>query len=68
MAVITRPSGAVPCTLYSAPGGTLSLPATLADSVCPTCTAKASGCGDGLTTTVTLAVSQLLAAAASQIW
>ena len=46
----------------------LSLLATVLVSVCPAGTEYASFCGAGLTTTVTLAVSQLAGAAASQIW
>ncbi len=61
------PAGAVPCTLQLEPTGMLSLPATLLASVCPACTAKASGCGAGLTTTSTLAVSQLAGEATSQM-
>ncbi|MNV56102.1 hypothetical protein D3C71_1483710 [compost metagenome] len=58
----------VPCTLYSAATGMLSLLATLLLRVWPTGTENASFWGAGLTTTVTLAVSQLAGAAASQIW
>ncbi len=62
----TRPAGVVPCTLQLEPAGRLSLPATVFDSVCPAATLKASACGTGLTTTATVAVAQLLGAAASQ--
>ncbi len=64
----TRPGGGAPCTLKLAPAGRLSLPATVLDSTWPACTLKASACGAGLTTTLTVAVAQLLEAAASQTW
>ncbi|MNV60649.1 hypothetical protein D3C71_1531200 [compost metagenome] len=66
--VKTRPAGSGPCTTNVAPAGMLSLLATLLLSDCPACTVKASFCGVGVTMTVTVAVSQLLGAAASQIW
>ncbi|MNV08993.1 hypothetical protein D3C71_994750 [compost metagenome] len=62
------PVGAVPCRVNTAPVGVLSLVATVLARVCPACTAKASFCGAGVTTTVTRAVSQLAGAAASQTW
>ncbi|MNT55583.1 hypothetical protein D3C72_1928270 [compost metagenome] len=58
----------MPCTAQLAPAGMPSLLATLLLSVCPACTENASSCGEGLTMTVMLAVSQLVGAAASQIW
>jgi len=63
-----KPAGGVPGRLQLEPAGMLSLPATLLFTDCPACTLKASACGAGLTTMLTLAVAQLLEAATSQIW